>query len=160
MFQVLIISFLVLMGVSQTGSVSAGINIRTNNGPEGEYLRASAIDAATPVTVYAGTEDGGVLADQQVVDVLQTWHVALNGSDITGNGSEANPFSTIQHGINAAANGDTVLVHPGVYKENINFNGKNITVGSLFVTTGDVVYILKTVLYGKRNDHFVTFARG
>ena len=37
---------------------------------------------------------------------------------------------TIQAGINAAMNGDTVLVAPGTYKENINFMGKAITVRS------------------------------
>src|SRR5215471_2526966 len=38
--------------------------------------------------------------------------------------------ATIQGAINAANNGDTVLVAPGTYTENINFNGKAITVTS------------------------------
>ena len=37
---------------------------------------------------------------------------------------------TIQAGINAASNGDTVLVSPGTYNENIDYKGKGITVTS------------------------------
>jgi hypothetical protein len=68
--------------------------------------------------------------------------------------------STIQAGINATINGDTVLVDPGVYVENINFNGKNIVVGSLFLTTGDTSYISKTVMNGDSSGSVITISSG
>ncbi len=43
------------------------------------------------------------------------WHVTETGSDSTGDGSEAAPFATIQHAVDASINGDTVLVHDGTY---------------------------------------------
>jgi hypothetical protein len=89
-----------------------------------------------------------------------TWHVATDGSDITGDGSEAKPFATIQQGIVMASDGDTVLVHPGIYRETIDFVGKNIVVGSLLVTTGDEGYIHQTVIDGHQDGHVVTFENG
>jgi len=51
-------------------------------------------------------------------------------SDPGENGTEAHPFDTIQEALNAAVSGvtETVLVQPGTYVENVNFNGKAITV--------------------------------
>ena len=66
-------------------------------------------------------------------------------------------YTTIQSGINAAADTDTVLVQPGIYVENINYNGKLITVGSLFLTTQDTTYISSTTIDGNNSGKVVIF---
>lgn len=65
-------------------------------------------------------------------------------------------YSTIQEGIDAATDSDTVLFQAGTYVENVNFNGKNINVGSLFLTTQDTLYISQTIIDGNSSD-VVTF---
>ncbi len=69
-------------------------------------------------------------------------------------------YQTIQSGIDASSDADTVLVQPGTYYENINFNGKNIVLGSLFITTQDTSYISKTVIDGSKRGSVVAFRSG
>ena len=59
---------------------------------------------------------------------LTTWHVATTGSDGSGSGTLASPLATIQTGINAATDSDTVLVAAGTYKENIKLNFIDISI--------------------------------
>ena len=67
---------------------------------------------------------------------------------------------TIQDGINVAVDSDTVLVQPDTYFENIDYNGKNITVASLFLTTQDTTYISQTIIDGNQDDSVVKFESG
>ena len=66
-------------------------------------------------------------------------------------------FSTIQALIDAASAGDTILIDPGTYEGSINFQGKDIVVGSLFLTTGDSSYISQTILDAKQSGSVVRF---
>jgi len=57
---------------------------------------------------------------------------------------------TIQDGIVAAAETDTVLVADGTYFENIDFVGKGITVASNFLIDADTLHIANTIINGSQ----------
>jgi uncharacterized protein DUF1565 len=72
---------------------------------------------------------------------------AMNCDDTT------TAFATVGAAVAAAGSGDTVLVCPGTYVENINFSGKAIAVRS-------VAGSMLTTLDGNAADSVVTFASG
>ncbi|MGA1842273.1 MAG: FG-GAP-like repeat-containing protein [bacterium] len=65
------------------------------------------------------------------------------------------PGESIQEAINNAKSGDSIIVHPGTYSENIHFSGLSITVRSLNPSDPDVVSV--TVIDGKQAGSVVTF---
>ena len=65
-------------------------------------------------------------------------------------------FTTIQAALDAAADGDLVLVAPGTYTEALTLAGKTVTLASHFFTTGDPSFIGQTVIDGS-NGSFAIF---
>lgn len=59
-----------------------------------------------------------------------TWYTATSGSDMS-TGTQDNPFATIQHAVDAATDGDTVMVEAGTYSGGITISNDGITLQSV-----------------------------
>ena len=86
------------------------------------------------------------------------WYVSTTGNDTTGDGSESNPFGTIQKGVDVALDGDTVLVEPGTYYENVLVLEKNIVLASRYITSGDTSFISSAVIDGGASGNCIDFS--
>ncbi len=103
----------------------------------------------TVSTVVNGTESE--LSDKLVINYIDNY-VFVNSSNSEGPwlGTEESPYNNIQAGIDAVSSSGTVLVSNGTYLENINFIGKGIKLGSLYMTTGDDSHISSTIIDGNQ----------
>ena len=90
--------------------------------------------------VAGGTAISGLLSSVEVLYVPYVPHIIHIPGD----------FPTIQQGIDAAQNSDTVLVADDTYFENINFNGKPILLASEFILDGDTNHINNTIIDGSQ----------
>jgi len=75
--------------------------------------------------------------------LANTWFVATNGSDTSGDGSSGNPWASITHAVDNAGDGDEVIVRPGTY------NGRQ----SLRAQFDVPLLIRSEVAYGARLRH-------
>lgn len=69
--------------------------------------------------------------------------------------------ATVQAAIDAAADGDTVLVAPGVYQGGFVIDGKAITLASQFLTTGRRELVAETILeIGEKDKQVLRLGKG
>ncbi|MBN1213789.1 MAG: right-handed parallel beta-helix repeat-containing protein [candidate division Zixibacteria bacterium] len=106
-----------------------------------------------PALLASGTAiplTGGALFEGFSAGTIR--YVDPAGSDETGDGSSSNPYATIQHAVNNSSDGDTVLVSPGTYHENIDITSREISIVSRYFITDDTSYITSTIIDGDAAD--------
>jgi poly(3-hydroxybutyrate) depolymerase len=59
-------------------------------------------------------------------------------------------FTKIQDAINSSVDGDTIIVAPGTYYENVNFRGKNVLLSSHYLFYEDISFINNTIIDGSK----------
>ena len=88
----------------------------------------------------ATTDDGSCIYNNCVTNITQS-----------------NYWASIQTAIDNSVHGDTIIVSPGTYVENINYIGKNIVLASEFLLNNDTSYISSTIIDGNQNGSVVSF---
>ncbi len=67
-------------------------------------------------------------------------------------------YQTIQEGLNNHSEGDTILVQPGIYYENLSDSSTTFTLASRYIITGDTADISSTKIDGGGSGHIAKFA--
>ncbi|MCP4634577.1 MAG: T9SS type A sorting domain-containing protein [candidate division Zixibacteria bacterium] len=113
------------------------------------YLMSPCIDRGDPeMTDPDGSRSdiGAFFFDHPTMG--NRWYISNNGNDSTGNGSQANPFETIQHAIDNSFLLDTIVAENGLYRENLHIEGRIIFVTSNYTFSEDTLDIYNTKIEG------------
>jgi len=106
------------------------------------FLEKGLLGSVMTWAAFLFSKEGKVMKNNLIVFTLAifltslaiaqtSWYVDDNTCPSVGSGTEIDPYCNMQDAINISINGDTVLVNSGNYIENINFQGKAITVISV-----------------------------
>ena len=88
--------------------------------------------------------------------ILAGFFTPASATTLTVKQNDSSAFNSIQSAIDVAEEGDEIIVHPGRYVENIEFNGKNIILRSTDPLDWSVVE--QTIIDGDRQTYAVRFA--
>jgi lysophospholipase L1-like esterase len=97
--------------ISDSGYNSAWGETRLSDASDADYFQSDEFHINTEgQKVVAGWFQTNINAY-----IGRNFHVATNGNDSSGNGSESAPWLTVQNAIDTIVAGDTATVHSGVY---------------------------------------------
>lgn len=122
-------------------------------------VKAQSRSASNEIVISSWSQAISVTITQELLPAL-IHYVSPAGNDTPPYTNWTMAAHRIQDAINIAVDGATVLVGPAIYTENINYFGKQISVGSLYMMTADGGYINQTVIDGGASARVVTFAGG
>jgi len=114
----------------------------------GDYQSGFAVSFTYLGEGVPGWQEFDVVDPVEYISLEAGWTVpvycvdAASAGNPEQNGTLAKPFGTIQAGIDAAVDGYTVRVLPGIYEESIDFFGKEITVQSYEATMDNPAVIV------------------
>jgi parallel beta-helix repeat protein len=143
----------------ETEPTAEAVKIEEKKQPEKEpvSLKAKPQEKSKPVREKSGGSLKYILIGLVAVALIAA--VIFGISAFSGSGATVpDKYATIQEAIDAAQDGDEITVQMGVYRENLDFKGKNIVVRS--IDPDDPAVVSSTIIDGDRRGPVVSFRSG
>jgi hypothetical protein len=158
-------------GTKVSGIITIAADASDNVGVQGVQFQVDSeniveVDTTAPYTIDLDTNlvSDGVVALSAVVTDLSGNQTTSSPITVTIDNNSSPPppppppssgtihvpedYDTIQEAVNAAGNGDIIIVGPGTYAGGIVISGKSITLASHYHVSGDESLIEQTIISG------------